>query len=453
MPLVYEGLGDVLSPALRSEAIDAVYGQARLNLGGLNGALLESPGSYDQRANDNDDPLVINWGGFQTFLTDVTYSSVVALAAPLGFIDYSLSQKINIRWASPWLESIRSENYPLYLDEAAEQVVASAVYWREQHGALPRYIMLFNEPLSGNGELLGGDTKDVIDLIKAAGSRLAEEGFTDVKFIVTNDETPAKSLEVASAVLSDADARKYVGAIGYHAYPYDSIYASVPNILNASGVGVPDAEAVAVRDQLRQLGQEYGVPVWMTEISHGDVNPLSYEDFRGRAIHIHDELVYADASAYFGMNNMWDTTSQQQHFGNRNLFDYSNEGNIVLIDIDKQKTHITGMGYAIGHYARWILPGAKRVEAVSADPLVQITAFISPNSGQLTLVLINNNTFSREINVNVKSVELAGSATGEQSTPDQYWSPVAEIKISAPDGFTVTLPGTSVTTFALSLAP
>lgn len=241
--------------------------------------------------------------------------------------------------------------------------------------------------------------------------------------------------------------------IGYHAYPYDSIYASVPNILNTSGVGVPDAEAVAVRDQLRQLGQEYGVPVWMTEISHGDVNPLSYEDFRGRAIHIHDELIYADASAYFGMNSMWDTTSQQQHFGNRNLFDYSNEGNIVLIDIDKQKTHITGMGYAIGHYARWILPGAKRVEAVRADPLVQITAFLSPNSGQLTLVLINNNTFSREMNVNVKSVELAGSATGEQSTPDQYWSPVVEIKISAPDGFTVTLPGTSVTTFALSLAP
>ncbi|MFN8428234.1 MAG: glycoside hydrolase family 30 beta sandwich domain-containing protein, partial [Anaerolineales bacterium] len=272
------------------------------------------------------------------------------------------------------------------------------------------------------------------------------------KFIVTNEETPAKSLEVATAILNDAEARKYVGVIGYHAYPYDSIYSSVPNILNTSGVGVPDAEAVAVRKQLQLLSEEYGVPMWMTEVSHGDVDPLSYEDFRGRAIHIHDELVYANASAYFGMNNMWDTTSQQLHFGDKNLFDYSNEGNIVLIDNDEQKMYITGMGYAIGHYARWIKPGSVRVEAVSEDPLVQITAFISPDSSQLILVLINNNMFPREINLNLKSAELAGDVSGEQSTPDQYWSPVAGVEASS-DGFAVTLPAESVTTYMFPLVP
>ena len=452
LPLVYESMGDVLTPKLRSEAIDAVYRQVRLNLGGLDGALLESPGNYEQRANDNDDPLTINWNGFQTFSADAIYSNVVVQAAPLGFTDYSLSQKINIRWASPWLENIRSTNYPLYLEEAAEQVVAQAEYWRDQHGSLPPYIVLFNEPFSGNGELLSGDTKEVIDLIKTAGSRLEQEGFADVKFIVTNEETPAKSLEVATAILADAEARKYVGVIGYHAYPYDSIYSSVPNILNTSGMGVPDAEAVAVRKQLQLLSEEYGVPMWMTEVSHGDVDPLSYEDFRGRAIHIHDELVYANASAYFGMNNMWDTTSQQLHFGDKNLFDYSNEGNIVLIDNDEQKMYITGMGYAIGHYARWIKPGYVRVEAVSEDPLVQITAFISPDSSQLILVLINNNMFPREINLNLKSAELAGDVSGEQSTPDQYWSPVAGVEASS-DGFAVTLPAESVTTYMFPLAP
>ncbi len=452
LPLVYEGMGDVLTPKLRSEAIDAVYRQVRLNLGGLDGALLESPGNYEQRANDNDDPLTINWNGFQTFSADAIYSNVVVQAAPFGFTDYSLSQKINIRWASPWLENIRSTNYPLYLEEAAEQVVAQAEYWRDQHGSLPPYIVLFNEPLSGNGELLSGDTKEVIDLIKTAGSRLEQEGFADVKFIVTNEETLAKSLEVATAILADAEARKYVGVIGYHAYPYDSIYSSVPNILNTSGVGVPDAEAVAVRKQLQLLSEEYGVPMWMTEVSHGDVDPLSYEDFRGRAIHIHDELVYANASAYFGMNNMWDTTSQQLHFGDKNLFDYSNEGNIVLIDNDEQKMYITGMGYAIGHYARWIKPGSVRVEAVSEDPLVQITAFISPDSSQLILVLINNNMFPREINLNLKSAELAGDVSGEQSIPDQYWSPVAGIETSS-GGFAVTLPAESVTTYMFPLVP
>ncbi len=450
--LVYEGMGDVLGPTLRNEAIDAVYRQVRLNLGGL-ASLLETPGSYDQRANDNDDPLLIYWNGFQTFSTDAIYSNVVAQARPLGFTDYSLNQQINVRWASPWLEELRTENYPLYLAEAAEQVVALATYWRNQRGAVPRYVMLFNEPLSGNGELNGGTVQEIVDLVKAAGDRMEQEGFIDVKFIVPSDETPAKSLEIASAVLNDADARKYVGVIGYHAYPYDSIYASVPNILDTSGIGVPDAEAVAIRSQLRELSQKYDLPVWMTEVSHGDVNPLSYEDFRGRAIHIHDELVYAGASGYFGMNNMWDTTSQQLHFGNQNLFDYSNEGNIALIDIGQQKVNITGMGYAIGHYARWISPGAKRLEATSADPFVQITAFVSPNSDQLTLVVINNNLFPREIRVNIKSIILAGGVSGEQSTPSQYWVPLNEFNISSPDGFAATLPAESVTTYVLPLVP
>jgi len=62
-PQVYEGLGDVLGP-LRAPAVDAVYGQVQLNTGNLEGALLESPGSYDRRTNDNDDPFAIRWPGF-----------------------------------------------------------------------------------------------------------------------------------------------------------------------------------------------------------------------------------------------------------------------------------------------------------------------------------------------------------------------------------------------------
>ena len=92
------------------------------------------------------------------------------------------------------------------------------------------------------------------------------------------------------------------------------------------------------------------------------------------------------------------------------------------------------------------------MEAVSEDPLVQITAFISPDSSQLILVLINNNMFPREINLNLKSAELAGSVSGEQSTPDQYWSPVAGIETLS-GGFAVTLPAESVTTYMFPLVP
>jgi O-glycosyl hydrolase len=447
--LIYQGMGSSLTPELRAQAVEAIYQKVGINLGNLEGALLESPGSYEQRSNDNDDPNEFNWSGFQTFGADAMQSNLLALAKPYGFNGYYVNQRVNIRWASPWLEELRNTDYPRYLEEAAEQVAAGNIYWRDQYGIVPRYIMLFNEPLSGNGELQSGNVQEVVDLVKAIGARLEREGFNDVRFVLPNEETVTKSLETAAAVLSDPVARKYVGPIGYHSYHYGSPYTSIPRLLSTSGAGTPDPDAVAARDKLRLLSQQYNLPVWMTEVSHGEVDSTSYDDFRGRAIHIHDELVYAHASAYFGMNNMWDTFSQEEHFGNQNLFD--SEGTIVLIDNNQKKVYITGMGYAIGHYARWVKPGAVRVEALSGDPLLQVTAFKSPDSGQLILVLINNHPAPKDIQVEVEAATLLGSISGEQSTASQYWVPLQEFPISSPTGFNITLPPESVTTFALPL--
>ncbi len=69
--LVYDSsVGDTLGASLRAKAIDAVYNQVGINMGNLGGALLESPGSYGQRSNDNDDPFTFNWSGFQTSGSD-----------------------------------------------------------------------------------------------------------------------------------------------------------------------------------------------------------------------------------------------------------------------------------------------------------------------------------------------------------------------------------------------
>lgn len=449
--LVYEGIGDVLGPVLREKAIEAAYQQVGLSLGNLEGALLESPGNYEQRSNDNDNANAFNWDGFQTFWADAVKSNVLDLAEPFGFNGYYLNQKVNIRWASPWLADLRSSDYPRYLEEAAEQIAAGSIYWRDQYGITPRYVLLFNEPLSGNAELLEGSVQEVVDLVKAAGARLEREGFGEVKFVLPNEESVGISLETATAVLSDPEARKYAGAIGYHTYPYGMLYASIPGILSTSGAGQPNPGAIAEREQLRQLSQQYGLPVWMTEVSHGDVSPVSYDDFRGRAIHIHDEMVYANASGYFGMNNMWDTVSQEMHFGNKNLLDSSNEGNVILIDTDQQIVYITGMGYAIGHYARWIKPGSIRVEATSGDPLLQVSAFRTAEPDRLVLVLINNDSAPKEIQVDAGGAKLYGAVSGEQSTMSGYWTPVQEFPATSPTGFETTLPPESVTTLALSL--
>jgi O-glycosyl hydrolase len=452
--LVIDGIGDTLSGAQRRQAIDAIYQQVHLTTGDLDGGnLLESPGSYAQRRNDNDDPFAINWAGFQTFRADALKTKVLDLAQPVGFDDYVLTQRVNVRWDSPWLAGIRSADRDRYLNEAAEQVIAAEKYWRDTYGISTTYELLFNEPLSGNGELAGGTVGEVVDLVKRVGARLRAEGFPNVKFVVPNEETVTKSLQTATAILADPEARQFVGVIGYHPYPYGSTYASVAKILSTSGSGVPNAADIAARQQLRDLGARYGLPVWMTEVSHGDVDPRSFDALRARAVHIHDELEYANAAAYFAILNMWSTQAQQAHFGNQNLFAPQNESTVVFIDSTANTVTISGMGYAIGHYARWIGQGAVRVQAGSSDALLLVSAFRDARQGRTVLVLINNAASERRVNVTLSGVTLGNALNGEQSTSAGAWQPLASFAPLSTTDFAVTVPARSVTTVSGHDAP
>jgi len=328
----------------------------------------------------------------------------------------------------------------------AEQVVATHALWRDRYGLVPSYFLLFNEPTSGNAELIGGSTSEMVDIVKRAGQRLRAARF-QTKFIVPNEETEELSLERARGILADPEARRYVGAIGYHTYPYGSAYASIRRIVDTSGAGRPDPGRIAVRRELRDLAARYGVPLWMTEVSNGGVDARSFDGVRGRAIHIHDEFVYANASAYFGMNNMWDTTTHDEHFRGRpqegNI--YSEEGTIALIDNQRGSVIITGMGYAIGHYARWVRPGSRRVEAASSDRLVQVTAFRDNSRKRLVWVVINNSPAKRIVHFRTNGVRPVGSLVGEQSTEAARWRKLKGTLPARP-GFTVTVPPASVTT-------
>lgn len=102
---------------------------------------------------------------------------------------------------------------------------------------------------------------------------------------------------------------------------------------------------------------------------------------------------------------------------------------------------LTGMAYAIGHYARWIRRGALRIGSTPDDRLVQVTAFRDDRLGRLVLVLINNNASSRTAAIDVRGLTLSGVLEGEQSTETGgYWS-------------TLTLPAASLGGFSIALPP
>ena len=447
--------GDHLDPELRARAIQAVYGEVRLNTGNLAVGIFEAPRGTirlgEKQANDDGDPFHFNWDGFNFVISDVLKQKLIDPARRYGFDDFYLGLEINVRWGSKWLKPIRNKDYIRYLDECAEQVLAAQIHWRDAYGIVPRYTQLFNEPTSGNSELDPGSIREIIDIIKRTGDRARKEGFADVKFVVPGEETEAISLRVAEAILADPDARQYVGAITYHSYPYGSTYSLIANILNTSGRGRPDPEKVAIRNRLRDLGKRYGKPVWMTEVSHGGVPALSFEGLLGRAIHIHDELVYADAAAYFAMNNLRDTVPLYGHAVS--LDPFADEGDVAIVDIPARKVFITGMGYALGHYARWIKRGAVRIDATSSDPLVLVTAFRDDREKRLVIVLINNEGHPSRLVVALRGLtsNVPLVFKGEQSTPQAAWAPVGPFVPDAASYTAITVPAKSVTTIAVNL--
>lgn len=456
--LVYGGIGDVLSPSQRAKAVDALFNQVHITTGQAP-TTFEAPASstletfFSAQKNDNADPMSLDPNGFFTGLGDAFKTNVVDVAG--GPADLYPDVKINLTYASKWLGALRTSNYDAFLGECAEQALAGVQYWQTKYGALPPYAMLFNEPLSGNQELSGASANTIVDIVRRTGQRFAAAGLGGVKLVVPAEETEEKSLATATAIMNDPEARNYVGAIAYHTYPYGSTYSYVPNVLATSGAGNPDASRIQVRAQLRDLAAQYGVGLWMTEVSHaymqGDgVEATDFRILRGRAIHIHDEMVYADAAAYFGMNSMWDSVSQAGHFGtDGSEMTIAEHDTIVLVKQSTDTVIITSMGRAIGHYARFIRRGAKRVEATSSDPLVLVTAFRDDTQGgRLVVVAVNDAPDARTLNVTVSGATLGAPLDGEQSTAAAVWQPLGAMPPSTPSTFSITVPGESVTTVA-----
>lgn len=429
-----------LMGGLRPRVIEAVYGQIGITMGNLETSPYENfDPSRNTTANDDGNPLTFNWSAFNFVRSDGQKTGIVDLARPYGFDNFTIHSGTNVRWADPWLANVRKANYRLYLEEMAENVVAPLIYWRDKFGIVTRWHHLFNEPTTGNRELAGEGVQEVVDIVKAVGARFRREGFGDLRMVVASEETEEASLVAARAILADPEARRYVGAISYHPYPYGSIYSDVSRILATSGQGRPDAGRIKVRNEIRDLAKEHGLQVWMTEVSNGKAGPL--DSLRGRAIHIHDEMRYANASSFWAMYQAVDTFSQ------RGACD---EDCLVFFNRARDTVSISGTGYAIGHYARWIKRGAVRVESEADDPLVLASAFRDDARKKIIAVLINNRREPVSANLRTSGrIEFSGEVKGEQSSAEGYWLPFTAAPPSEHRGINAILPARSVTSLSV----
>ena len=109
------------------------------------------------------------------------------------------------------------------------------------------------------------------------------------------------------------------------------------------------------------------------------------------------------------------------------------------------------MGYAIGHYARWLKRGAVRLDVLSDDPLLKVTAFRDTANKRVVLIMINNAKEERSLQVTFSNFGVCGEIVGEQSRAHIRWEPLKPVAVISDNMIQSRLPGLSVTTYALNL--
>jgi hypothetical protein len=192
-------------------------------------------------------------------------------------------------------------------------------------------------------------------------------------------------------------------------------------------------------------------------VSHGyergpggvrDTNaPDSIDWILGRAVHIHDEMRYAGASAFFGMMAVWsDAQERNQAVAARNL--RSEGDHLVLVDTARDEVYLGGIGHAIGHYGRWLRRGARYLEGASSNPQVLVSPF--RDRERLVAVLVNLARSPVKTSLKVTGAELSGPAELEQTRTGVCREKLAALEPR--DGMLeLELPGWSVTTLAARL--
>lgn len=371
-------------PADQARILDALY----VDLGLTRVRFLPTDFGNIEPVNDNADPMVAD-------LTKFDFSwkqgdGHIALTKSM------IARGLTTYYGAPGgLETWMTETNPA---EYAEWVIVMLKYWKSQGLEMP-YYSLKNEPgyRPSGGVWSGAYLRDVTKLL---GARIKAEGLR-TKIVVPDDVTPLEAYGRLVTILSDPEARQYVGAIAYHLYDFGG------------------------RDKVKALAAQYGIPVWMSEYS-------TPGDWLAWATITHDMLATYDASAVdymWGFFGDWDRSQLIRILVSGSRY--------VGFDIQRQY-------YVTGQFSRFVRPGAVRIAASSPDPDIKVSAYLE--GAKVVVVAINSGPRDRAVRFELGTVaSCVTSGAAVRTSATENWVTLPAIAIDAPR-FAVTLPTKSITT-------
>ncbi|MDQ6757329.1 MAG: glycosyl hydrolase [Bacteroidota bacterium] len=226
------------------------------------------------------------------------------------------------------------------------------------------------------------------DFIKQyLGPTLQKSGLASKKLIAW-DHNRDLIYQRASTILDDAAAAKYVWGIGYHWY--ETWTGSAMQF-----------------DNLRRVKETF--PAKNLFFTEGCIEKFNFDKLNGWELgEKYGRSMINDFNAgtvgWTDWNVLLDETGGPNHVGN---FCYAP----IIADTRDGSLHYTDIYYYIGHFSKFIRPGAKRVVSSSNRDKLLTTSYINPD-GKLVVVVMN----ASDDNI-VYNLWIAGKAAQATSLP------------------------------------
>jgi glucosylceramidase len=246
-----------------------------------------------------------------------------------------------------------------------------------------------NEPMAvQKWESCVYNAEDERDFVKNyLGPTLQKNGLSDKKLIVW-DHNRDLIYQRASVVLGDPEAEKYIWGIGFHWY----------ETWTRSGMQFDNVRLVKDAFPKTNLIFSEGC------VEKFNIDSIGNWSLGERYAHSMVNDFNCGTVAWTDWNILLDEKGGPNHVGN---FCYAP----VHADVEKGKLLFTNSYFYIGHFSKFIQPGAKRISCSANRDKLEATAFLNPD-GKIVVVVLNRSDEKLPMNL-----WIAGKAFETNSLP------------------------------------
>lgn len=354
--------------------------------------------------NDNDDPFVIDWTGFD-LSPDWPNWKVMRKAAARGAV------LIHKGTVPEWTKDGNSFRVGMEA-EFAEHLVAYLLFARDVMDIRIPLLIPRNEPNTGPARFTD---ESFAGAVRAVAEMLAFRGL-DVRLVAPETNAVSAGLSFSEALLADPVVRSRLAAIAVHPYGGDQ---------------------ASTWSSLASLARSNGLPVWQGEFSTaGKTGGLDFtvDDGLQLALDIRRHLVNGDVALWFNLLGVGCLCGE--HGGAEASLIIFNPGGGGAFSIELPPRYHT-----FGQFSKYVRPGAVRIGITASGSGLAPIAFETP-AGGIVVVLINRGASESTLRLE----GLGGITNMLRTRTSEGENGIRISEHSVEGGLTLLLPARSVTT-------